>query len=69
MQPPASVAALRAELKRLGLTGFVLPRADRHQNEYVLCLRRTAGLAVIRPLTRPAGLAPVKAGRQGRSIC
>src|SRR6266446_6698757 len=29
------VAALRAELKRRGLTGFVVPRADRHQNEYV----------------------------------
>src|SRR5436309_15757832 len=31
----ARVAALRAELKRRGLTGFVVPRADRHQNEYV----------------------------------
>jgi Xaa-Pro aminopeptidase len=29
------VAALRAELKRRGLTGFMLPRADAHQNEYV----------------------------------
>ena len=29
------VAALRTELARRGLTGFVLPRADRHQNEYV----------------------------------
>ena len=29
------IAALRAELKRLGLDGFVVPRADRHQNEYV----------------------------------
>jgi Xaa-Pro aminopeptidase len=29
------VAALRAELKRRGLDGFVVPRADRHQNEYV----------------------------------
>ncbi|MGE3150095.1 MAG: aminopeptidase P family protein [Pseudorhodoplanes sp.] len=32
---PARVAALRAELKRRGLTGFIVPRADRHQNEYV----------------------------------
>jgi Xaa-Pro aminopeptidase len=29
------MAALRAELKKRGLDGFVLPRADRHQNEYV----------------------------------
>jgi Xaa-Pro aminopeptidase len=29
------VAALRAELARRGLTGFILPRADRHQNEYL----------------------------------
>src|SRR6187402_2353195 len=29
------VARLRAELKKRGLDGFVVPRADRHQNEYV----------------------------------
>ncbi|MFT4096656.1 MAG: aminopeptidase P family protein [Rhodoblastus sp.] len=29
------VAALRAELKARGLAGFVVPRADEHQNEYV----------------------------------
>src|SRR5260370_14154593 len=29
------VAALRAELKQRGLDGFVVPRADEHQNEYV----------------------------------
>jgi Xaa-Pro aminopeptidase len=29
------VAALRAELAARGLTGFVVPRADEHQNEYV----------------------------------
>ncbi len=29
------IAALRAALKRQGLDGFVVPRADRHQNEYV----------------------------------
>jgi Xaa-Pro aminopeptidase len=29
------VAALRTELARRGLSGFILPRADRHQNEYV----------------------------------
>src|ERR1700680_5019105 len=39
--PPAAAAsaprvkALRTELARRGLPGFVVPRADRHQNEYV----------------------------------
>ena len=31
----ARVAALRAELRRRGLDGFVVPRADRQQNEYL----------------------------------
>src|ERR1700704_1901984 len=31
----ARVAALRTELARRNLTGFILPRSDRHQNEYV----------------------------------
>src|SRR5436305_13791709 len=31
----ARLAALRAELKRQNLDGFIVPRADRHQNEYV----------------------------------
>ena len=31
----ARVAALRAELARRGLDGFVVPHADRQQNEYV----------------------------------
>ena len=30
---PARIAALRAELKRRGLDGFMVPRADRQQNE------------------------------------
>jgi len=29
------VAALRVELKARGLAGFIIPRADEHQNEYV----------------------------------
>ena len=29
------VKALRTELARRGLTGFIVPRTDRHQNEYV----------------------------------
>jgi Xaa-Pro aminopeptidase len=31
----ARVAALRTELARRDLTGFIVPRSDRHQNEYV----------------------------------
>src|ERR1700757_2703271 len=31
----ARVAALRTELARRNLTGFLVPRSDRHQNEYV----------------------------------
>jgi Xaa-Pro aminopeptidase len=31
----ARIAALRASLAAQGLTGFVIPRADRHQNEYL----------------------------------
>jgi Xaa-Pro aminopeptidase len=41
----ARVAALRTELARRGLTGFVVPRSDRHQNEYVpACEERLAWL-------------------------
>ena len=41
----ARVAALRAELARRNLTGFIVPRADRHQNEYVpACERRLTWL-------------------------
>jgi Xaa-Pro aminopeptidase len=50
-------AALREELKRRGLEGFVVPRADQHQNEYVpACAERllwltgfsgSAGVAVV----------------------
>jgi Xaa-Pro aminopeptidase len=34
-QSAARVAALRAELKRRGLDGLIVPRADRQQNEYL----------------------------------
>ena len=34
-QSAGRVAALRTELKRRGLDGFVVPRADRQQNEYL----------------------------------
>ncbi|MBV9955680.1 MAG: aminopeptidase P family protein [Pseudolabrys sp.] len=32
---PARIAALRAALTKSGLTGFIVPHADRHQNEYL----------------------------------
>jgi Xaa-Pro aminopeptidase len=44
-QIPARVAALRTELAKRNLAGFIVPRADRHQNEYVpACERRLAWL-------------------------
>jgi Xaa-Pro aminopeptidase len=49
------LAALRAELKRRGLDGFIVPRADRYQNEYVPpCAERLAWLT---GFTGSAGLA------------
>src|SRR5262249_5284767 len=51
------VAALRTELARRGLTGFIVPRSDRHQNEYVpACEQRLAWLA---GFTGSAGVAIV----------
>src|SRR5437660_2397278 len=41
----ARFAALRTELARRGLTGFIVPRADRQQNEYIpACEKRLAWL-------------------------
>ena len=51
------LAALRAELKRRGLHGFIVPRADRYQNEYVPpCAERLAWLT---GFTGSAGVAVV----------
>src|SRR3984893_15874249 len=56
-QGAARVAALRAELIRRGLDGFLVPRADEHQNEYVApCAER---LAWVSGFTGSAGLAIV----------
>lgn len=42
---PGRIAALRAELKRRGLDGLVVPHADRQQNEYLpACEERLAWL-------------------------
>jgi len=57
----ARVAALRAQLKLRGLDGFIVPRADRFQNEYVPpCAERLAWLT---GFTGSAGLAIVLADR------
>jgi len=53
----ARVAALRAELRRRGLTGFIVPRADEHQGEYVS--PRAERLAWLTGFTGSAGLAIV----------
>jgi Xaa-Pro aminopeptidase len=56
-QGAVRVAALRAELARLGLDGFLIPRADEHQDEYVpACEERLAWLS---GFTGSAGLAIV----------
>jgi Xaa-Pro aminopeptidase len=55
------VAALRAELARRGLDGFIVPRADRYQNEYVP--PSDERLAWISGFTGSAGSAIVLADR------
>ena len=54
---PARIAALRAELERRGLDGFVVPRADRQQNEYLPASEER--LAWLTGFTGSAGLAIV----------
>jgi len=62
-KPPAPatvaerVAALRAELKRQGLAGFVIGRGDEHQGEYVP--KRADRLSWITGFTGSAGVAVV----------
>ena len=57
--PPERLAALREELARRGLDGFVVPRADEHQGEYVP--RRSQRLAWLTGFRGSAGLAIVLA--------
>jgi Xaa-Pro aminopeptidase len=57
----ARIAALRAELKRRGLDGFVVPRADRQQNEYLPASEER--LAWLTGFTGSAGAAVVLAER------
>jgi Xaa-Pro aminopeptidase len=51
------LAALRAELKRRGLDGFLVPRSDEHQGEYVA--KRSERLAWLTAFTGSAGAAAV----------
>ena len=55
------LAVLRDELKRRGLDGFVIPRADEHQNEYVP--PGAERLAWLTGFTGSAGAAVVLAGK------
>src|SRR5215475_6251232 len=55
------LAALRAELGRRGLDGFVVPHADRHQNEYLAPSEER--LAWITGFTGSAGAAIILADR------
>ncbi len=54
-QSAARLAALRKDLGRQGLSGFIVPRADRHQNEYVPLSEER--LAWLTGFTGSAGLA------------
>ena len=60
-QSAARVAELRSELKRRGLDGFVVPRADRQQNEYLPASEER--LAWLTGFTGSAGAAVVLADR------
>lgn len=57
----ARIAALRAELKTRGLDGFVLPRSDAHQNEYVAPSEER--LAWLTGFTGSAGFVAILPGR------
>ena len=60
---PPRLAALRSELARRGLQGFIVPRADAHQGEYVAaCDERLAWLT---GFTGSAGMAVVLADAAG----
>ena len=60
-ESPARVAALRRELARRGLDGFVVARADRQQNEYLPASEER--LAWLTSFTGSAGLAIVLTNR------
>lgn len=58
---PGRLAALRTELRRHGFNGFIIPRADEHQGEYVPA--NAERLAWLTGFTGSAGLAVVLENR------
>jgi Xaa-Pro aminopeptidase len=62
-QGPARIARLREELERRGYDGFVVPRADEHQSEYVP--KNAERLAWLTGFTGSAGTAVVLADKAG----
>ena len=60
-QQETRLAALRAELAKRGLDGFMVPLSDEHQGEYVA--RRSQRLAWLTDFTGSAGMAVVLAER------
>lgn len=58
---PERIALVRAELAARGLAGFVVPRADEHQGEYVPAAAQR--LAWLTGFTGSAGMAAVLGGR------
>lgn len=62
-QGPARLAALRAAMAQAGLDGFLVPRADAHQGEYVA--PRDERLAWLTGFTGSAGLCVVLAREAG----
>src|SRR6185312_12091046 len=61
MNAAEKLAALRAELARQGLDGFIVPRADEHLGEYVP--EGAERLAWLTGFTGSAGLAAILADR------
>jgi Xaa-Pro aminopeptidase len=61
IETAARLAALRAELARRGLDGFVVPRADEHQGEYVAAASER--LAWLTGFDGSAGAAVVLSGQ------
>ncbi|WP_372674618.1 aminopeptidase P family N-terminal domain-containing protein, partial [Aquicoccus sp.] len=62
-QGPERLATLRALMRREGLTGFLVPRADAHQGEYVA--DRDARLAWLTGFTGSAGFCAVLPHKAG----
>lgn len=62
-QGPPRLAALRAEMKKAGLDGFLVPRADAHQGEYVA--PHDERLAWLTGFTGSAGFCAVLADKAG----